>query len=137
MSVKKLTTGPSAILLATLEAMALQYDWSQLSNAQNDLWPHPWRNVILFMSLSVRGELGARAARIIRSLPNDDAQTSREITYCQKCNLQLFSSCFIVFAFFKPPLQEEMRQSESLPGRAPRDAFTFFILNARGKIRTW
>lgn len=78
MSVKKLTTGPSAIGLATLEAMALQYDWSQLSNAQNDLWPHPWRNVILFMALSARGELGARAARIIRSLPNDDAQTSRD-----------------------------------------------------------
>lgn len=39
-----------------------------------------------------------------------------------------------MFAFFKPPLQEEIRQLEALPVLAPRDAFISLILNARGKI---
>lgn len=71
-----MTTGLSTILSVTLEAMALQYDQGQPSNAQNDLWPHPWRNVILFMLLSVHGELETKAARIIRRPPNDNALTS-------------------------------------------------------------
>lgn len=54
-------------------------------------------------------------------------------THCQKCNLQLFSSCFMVFAFFKPLLREETRRLESLPVHAPRDAFIFLILDARGE----
>lgn len=70
-----MTTRPSAILLATLEATALQYDQSQLSNAQNDLWPHPWSYVILLMLLSVHGELETRAAGVIRRLANDNART--------------------------------------------------------------
>lgn len=56
-----------------------------------------------------------------------------ETTHCQKCNLQLFLSYFTVFAFFKPPLREETRRLESLPVHAPRDAFTFLILDARGE----
>lgn len=59
---------------------AFQYHYSQLSNAQNDLWSHPWRNVILSMSLSVCGELETRVARIIRRLSNDSAQISRDST---------------------------------------------------------
>lgn len=78
MSIKEATTGPSAILSVTLEATALQYDQSQLSNAQDDHRPHPWRNVILFMLLSVHEELEARAARVIRRLPNDKAWMSRD-----------------------------------------------------------
>lgn len=54
-----------------------------------------------------------------------------EIMHCQKCNLQLFSSVSL-FAFFKPPLQEEIRQL-ALPVLAPRDTFISLILNARGK----
>lgn len=113
MSVKKLTTGPSAILLGTLEATALQYDSSQLSNAQKDLWPHPWRNVILFMPLSVHRELETRAARIIRRLPNDHAQTSRDYALSEMQSATLLI-CFILFAFLKPLLEEKKKKNETV-----------------------
>lgn len=71
-----MTTGLSALLLVTLEVMALQHDQSQLSDAQSDFWPPLWRNVILFVLLSAHWEFETKAARITRRLPNDNAQTS-------------------------------------------------------------
>lgn len=128
-----MTTGLSAILLVTLEVMALQYDQSQLSNAQSDFWPHPWRNVILFVLLSAHWEFETKAARIIRRLPNDNAQTSGDYALSEMYSATLLI-CFTVFAFFKPPLQEEIRQLEALPVLAPRDTFISLILNARGRV---
>lgn len=104
-----MTTGLSAILSVTLEAVAPPYDEGQLSNAQSDLWPRAWRNVILFMLLSVHWEFKTRAARIIRRLPNDTAPTSGDHALSETYSAALVI-CFTVFAFCKPPLQEELRQ---------------------------
>lgn len=46
-----------AVLLVTLQATTLPYDYRQLPNAQNGLWLYSWRNDILSMPPSAHREL--------------------------------------------------------------------------------